>query len=123
MTQRFASCTCGRLRLSCQGAPRRVSMCHCLDCQRRTGSLFGIAAFFERSAVKLVDDTPKIFTRNSVLGKLVTFHFCPECGSTVFWEPERMPKLIGVAVGGLRRSLLPAAGAVGPYNPQARLVW
>ncbi|TMJ46161.1 MAG: GFA family protein, partial [Alphaproteobacteria bacterium] len=75
------------------------SMCHCLDCQRRTGSLFGIAAFFERSAVKLVDDTSKIFTRNSVLGKLVTFHFCPECGSTVFWEPERMPKLIGVAVG------------------------
>ena len=74
-------------------------MCHCLDCQRRTGSLFGIAAFFERSAVKLVDDTSKIFTRNSVLGKLVTFHFCPECGSTVFWEPERMPKLIGVAVG------------------------
>ena len=74
-------------------------MCHCLDCQRRTGSLFGVAAFFERSAVKLVDDTSKIFTRNSVVGKLVTFHFCPECGSTVFWEPERMPKLIGVAVG------------------------
>jgi hypothetical protein len=33
------------------------------------------------------------------VGKLVTFHFCPECGSTVFWEPERMPNLIGVAVG------------------------
>jgi hypothetical protein len=74
-------------------------MCHCLDCQRRTGSLFGIAAFFERSAVKFLDGTSKTFTRDSVVGKLVTFHFCPECGSTVFWEPERMPKLIGVAVG------------------------
>jgi hypothetical protein len=26
-------------------------------------------------------------------------HFCPECGSTVFWEPARMPRLIGVTVG------------------------
>lgn len=74
-------------------------MCHCLNCQRRTGSLFGVAAFFERSAVHVVDGRSKTFTRNSVVGKLVTFHFCPECGSTVFWEPERMPQLIGVAVG------------------------
>ena len=72
-------------------------MCHCVDCQRRTGSLFSIAAFFERSAVSVVDGASKTFTRNSVVGKLVTFHFCPECGSTVFWEPERMPRLIGVA--------------------------
>ena len=99
MTQRFASCTCGKLRLSCQGEPTRVSMCHCLDCQRRTGSLFSIAAFFERSAVTVVDGASKTFTRNSVTGKDVTFHFCAECGSTVFWEPERMPQLIGVAVG------------------------
>src|SRR5271169_5499970 len=41
----------------------------------------------------------KTFTRNSVVGKVVSFHFCPKCGSTVFWEPERVPHLIGVAVG------------------------
>jgi hypothetical protein len=29
----------------------------------------------------------------------MTFHFCPECGSTLFWEPERIPQPIGVAVG------------------------
>ena len=74
-------------------------MCHCLDCQRRTGSLFSIAAFFERSAVNVVDGGSKTFTRDSLVGKLVTFHFCPECGSTVFWEPERRPELIGIAVG------------------------
>jgi hypothetical protein len=74
-------------------------MCHCLDCQRRTGSLFSIAAFFDRNAVNVVDGTSKTFTRNSITGKNVTFHFCPECGSSVFWEPERMPELIGVAVG------------------------
>jgi hypothetical protein len=29
----------------------------------------------------------------------VTFHFCPECGSTVFWEALQRPDLIAVAVG------------------------
>jgi len=99
MTQRLAACACGRLQLRCQGEPRRVSMCHCVDCQRRTGSPFSIAAFFDRSAVNVVDGTSKTFSRNSLAGRKVTFHFCPECGSTVFWEPELTPQRIGVAVG------------------------
>jgi hypothetical protein len=99
MSQRFASCTCGQLQLRCQGAPNRVSMCHCADCQRRTGSVFGIAAFFDRGAVSVVQGASKTSTRDSASGKPVTFHFCPECGSTIFWEPQRVPHLVGVAVG------------------------
>src|ERR1043165_1363566 len=99
MIQRFALCACGQLRLRCDGEPRRVSMCHCIDCQRRTGSVLGVAAFYPRTAVNVVAGAPKTFTRNSVAGTTVTFHFCPHCGSTVFWEPERMPQVIGVAVG------------------------
>jgi hypothetical protein len=53
-------------------------MCRCVDCQRRTGSVFSIAAFFKRSVVNVVDGTSKTFTRNSFVGKPVTFHFCPE---------------------------------------------
>jgi hypothetical protein len=99
MNKRFASCTCGRLQLGCHGEPSRVSMCHCVDCQRRTGSVFGIGAFFHRGAVSVVQGASKTYTRGSASGKLATFHFCAECGSTVFWEPERAPHLIGVAVG------------------------
>ena len=53
MTERLANCACGRFQLRCQGEPRRVSMCHCIDCQRRTGSAFGVAAFFERDKVRI----------------------------------------------------------------------
>jgi hypothetical protein len=74
-------------------------MCHCVDCQRRTGSVFSIAAFFERGTISVVQGSSKSFTRDSAAGKPVTFHFCPDCGSTVFWEPDRMPQLIGIAVG------------------------
>ena len=83
-------------------------MCHCTDCQRRTGSAYGIAAFFERDQVRVVQGVPKLFTRNSASGNLVSFHFCPECGSTVMWEPERLPGLIGVAVGAFADPCFPA---------------
>ena len=74
-------------------------MCHCADCQRRSGSPFSVAAFFERGAVSVLSGEAKTFTRDSASGNPVTFHFCPVCGSSVFWEPRRMPHLIGVAVG------------------------
>jgi hypothetical protein len=34
MTIRTANCHCGALVLECEGEPLKVSMCHCLDCQR-----------------------------------------------------------------------------------------
>ncbi|MEO9131191.1 MAG: GFA family protein [Sphingomonas sp.] len=99
LTERLASCACGHLAVHCEGEPRNVSMCHCSDCQRRTGSLFSVAAFFDRGAVTLVRGMTQSFTRNAASGKRVAFHFCPDCGSSVFWESERLPHLIGVAVG------------------------
>jgi hypothetical protein len=53
MPSRTAACHCGRLSLTCEGEPKKVSMCHCLDCQRRTGSAFSVAAFYEREMVHI----------------------------------------------------------------------
>jgi hypothetical protein len=83
-------------------------MCHCADCQRRTGSVFGIGGFFDRGAVSVIRGAPKTYTRDSASGRRVTFHFCGECGSTLFWEPERAPQLIGVAVGAFADPSFPA---------------
>lgn len=99
MPRREAACTCGELKLACEGEPTRISMCHCLSCQRRTGSIFSIAAFYERAMVTVLHGAARTFMRDSASGKPVTFHFCKQCGSTVYWEPSRMPYLIGVAVG------------------------
>lgn len=95
---RTARCSCGSLRAVCEGEPEKVSLCHCLACQRRTGSTYGIAAFF-RSRDVTVDGRSKLYTRKADSGFAVTFHFCPDCGSTVLWKPQRMPDLTGVAAG------------------------
>jgi hypothetical protein len=99
MTQRTAACHCGAVQLACEGEPARISMCHCLDCQRRTGSLFSIAVFYGRDAVKVTAGATRTFTRDSASGQPVTFHFCEVCGSNLFWEPRRLPDRIGVAAG------------------------
>ncbi|NGY03806.1 GFA family protein [Solimonas terrae] len=99
MDARSAGCHCGQLELACAGEPKRVSMCHCIECQRRTGSAFSVAVFYERQKVRLVRGSPKTYERDSASGYPVAFHFCPQCGSNVWWEPARMPDLVGVALG------------------------
>jgi hypothetical protein len=96
---RTAACNCGQLSLACAGEPVRVSMCHCLECQRRTGAVFGNQAWFERSQMTSISGDSTTFTRLSDPGRSVKFRFCPVCGSTVYWEAEGFPGLIAVAVG------------------------
>jgi hypothetical protein len=107
MTVRIASCACGQLQVTCEGEPQKVSLCHCLDCQRRTGSTYGIAAFFQRSQAN-VQGRASTYERSSDSGFNVAFHFCPRCGSTVFWEPRRKPDAIAVAVGSFGDPSFPA---------------
>ncbi len=104
---RVAHCACGKLSAACSGEPVSVSLCHCLACQRRTGSTFGIAAFFARGDVA-VSGAASRFSRPSDSGHSVTHHFCAACGSTVYWEPSRKPDVVAVAVGAFGDPLFPA---------------
>ena len=98
MPERTATCSCGQLRAVCRGEPLKVSLCHCLECQKRTGSTYGIAAFYRRDEVTTTGRT-STYSRGSDAGYAVVHRFCPDCGSTVFWEPERMPDLVAIGVG------------------------
>lgn len=73
-------------------------MCHCLACQRRTGSAFGVQARFHRDHVG-IEGRATQFVRMGDSGNPVTFHFCPVCGSTLYWQLAGAPDLIAVAVG------------------------
>jgi len=95
---RQARCHCGALRVSCAGDPSKISLCHCFDCQRRTGSLFSIAAFYPCDAATVRGEA-RSYRRASASGFDVTFHFCPTCGSNLWWEADRIPDMIGVAAG------------------------
>jgi hypothetical protein len=105
---REAACSCGQLRLRLAGDPQLVSSCHCLACQRRTGAVFGSTAFFRRNQIVSTHGEHRAFRRLGNSGTWLTFQFCPQCGSTVFWESERLPDLVSVAVGAFADPGFPA---------------
>jgi len=96
---RSASCSCGQLTVTTSGEPVRISVCHCLACQRRTGSAFGVQARFPRDAVTVTGRGTR-YVRTADSGKTVTSTFCPDCGATVYYELELVPGFIGIPVGG-----------------------
>src|SRR5437867_3678104 len=98
MTTRYAACSCEQLRLVVKGDPVRISVCHCLACQRRTGSAFGVQARFPAERVA-IEGTHREYVRISDEGESRTYSFCPECGGTVFYKLESAPELVAVPVG------------------------
>ena len=107
-TLRHATCSCGQLALTIEGEPVRISMCHCLECQRRTGAVLSNQARFARKQVTIEGGTMK-WTRKADSGNTLTFHFCPVCGSTVYWDNTGFPDLVTVAIGAFADPELPAA--------------
>lgn len=108
LQRRRASCSCGQLSLICEGEPVRTSMCHCLACQQRTGSTFGVQARFERSQVSSIEGRSIEYVRTADSGNRARFHFCPICGSTIYWEMDALPGYVAVAVGAFADSHFPA---------------
>lgn len=103
---RIAHCCCGSLRAEATGEPALVVACHCMECQRRTGSPFGVSACFPKARVR-TEGPSNVYVRGNNSGRKNEFHFCPNCGSTVFWYPEVAPDLIGIAFGAFADPSMP----------------
>lgn len=93
-----ASCCCGALSLVVSGEPHTVSVCHCLECKRRTGSVLGAQVRFANERVTISGQS-KVFERTGDTGAKVAFHFCADCGTTLYWYGEKLPGFTAVALG------------------------
>lgn len=107
MTSRLASCSCGQLKAEVEGEPTRVSVCHCLACQRRTGSAFGYQARFPLAQVR-VSGVSTAFERVGDEGSKATFHFCPKCGATLYYLNEGLDDTLAIPVGAFADPQFPA---------------
>lgn len=108
-----AHCNCGALRAEVEGAPDAVVACHCTDCQRRTGSVLGVGAYYPKDRVKITGESRE-FVRGTASGGRFHQHFCTTCGTTLFWTVASKPGSIGIAVGGF---------ADPSFAPPERSVW
>jgi hypothetical protein len=107
MSSRTASCSCGQLRIEVQDEPVGVGVCHCLACQRRTGSVFAALASF--AAPYKVFGTATEYVRTGDHGARFTFRFCPVCGTSVFHTEEGYEQSsVSVAIGAFADPSFPA---------------
>lgn len=108
-----AQCNCGALAVEAPGTSQLIVACHCTECQRRTGAAFGIGAFYPAKDMKIIGSA-KEFARDGSSGGKVRSYFCPDCGSTVYWQADKAPGFIGVAVG---------CFADPSYPPPTKSIW
>lgn len=93
MNLHTASCRCGQLCATASGEPVRVSVCHCLDCQKRSGSAFAAQVRFPAEAVTIAGETVDWTAENGGL-----FRRCSRCGSTIAFAAA-VPDTIAIPLG------------------------
>lgn len=94
---RQAECSCGAVKAVCEGEPVRVSVCHCRNCQRRSGSSFAVQARWPAAQVTLTGEM-----RDWVLAgdeSRATFRSCPVCSATIAYTIDSMPGVVAIPVG------------------------
>lgn len=109
MILRIATCRCGQLQARCEGDPVRISVCHCLACQRRSGSAFAVQARWPDAQVAITGKR-KEWQRTADSGGVAHYFFCPECGATLFYRLDKFPGLTAVPVGAFADPAFPAPG-------------
>ena len=91
-------CLCGSVSYKCYSQPSAVFNCHCDDCRRATGSVFGTNLFVPENKVEICGSFSS-YTHTSDSGSTMTKRFCPNCGSLLFGKNSAKPNVISIRAG------------------------
>ena len=111
MTEHRARCQCGGLTVTASADPDMVIACNCQACQHRTGSPFGLGGYFKKEVLNY-EGAASTWKRAAESGRQIENHFCPACGTTLYWSLEMRPDHIGVAGGAFETPLPEPARAI-----------
>ena len=94
-------CQCGNVRYEIVGTPKKLVACHCTDCQRQSGSAFGMTLPVNEGDFRLTQGELKTFASKSAAGRAKLGAFCPECGTRIYHKPEWRKGTVSVKPGTL----------------------
>lgn len=80
-------CQCGEVRYECGAEPTALFVCHCRECQKQSGSAFGMSLQVPRDALRVIAGSPRHWTRPTDSGHHLQCWFCDRCGSRMWHEP------------------------------------
>lgn len=95
-----AKCACGSATITVSGTPVAYAVCHCDNCKKRTGSAFGVSAYFSRKAVSATEgQMTRYALYNPHRKEDQERYFCSKCGTTLYWYSTTYPEFVGIAGG------------------------
>ncbi len=97
---REGGCSCGAVRYRLTSDPLFINCCHCLNCQRQTGSAFVINLLIEADRVELLAGAPQPVEVPRDDGSPQLIFRCPTCQVAVFSRYGR-PEVLFVRGGTL----------------------
>jgi hypothetical protein len=95
---RIAHCCCGSLRAEATGEPAFVAALSLHGVPTAYRLTLWRRHFVPERAV-CTEGPSKVYVRGSDSGRKIEIHFCPDCGSSVFWYAELYPDFVGIAFG------------------------
>jgi hypothetical protein len=104
-------CVCGRVRYQLREDPLAFYACHCLDCQRASGSAFGLSMIVRSEALEHLQGELQRTSADLPDGRTWRSVRCAKCGTRLWSEPVRFPQ-----VRTLRPGTLDRPGAYEPWG-------
>ncbi|MGI9408858.1 MAG: GFA family protein [Hyphomicrobiaceae bacterium] len=93
-------CHCGELAYEAIIDPRRISICHCSDCQIMSGAAFRTVAHVATDQFKLLRGDPRIYVKIAGSGNARTMAFCGNCGTQLYGTGDgEAAKLLSLRIG------------------------
>ena len=100
-TKFTGGCQCRDVRYEVMGPPRQLVVCHCSDCQRQSGSAFGMTLVVSEADFRLIQGELKTFTSTAETGRAKLGAFCPRCGTRIYHKPKWRRGTVSVKPGTL----------------------
>lgn len=95
-------CLCGKLTYDCHAKPEAIFNCHCEDCRRATGSVFGTNLFVSEDQVEIFGEFSS-YSHNADSGSTMTKLFCSNCGSLLFGKNSAKVNVLSVRAGSVNQ--------------------
>jgi hypothetical protein len=94
-------CFCEAVRYRINEEPLTVYACHCTDCQKRSGSAFGLSMWVNRAALEVTHGEAVLQIASGHDDRLRHARVCPQCHTRLWSQPENRPELAVVRPGTL----------------------
>ena len=94
-------CFCEAVQYRISEEPLTFYACHCTDCQKRSGSAFGLSMWVNRSAIDVTQGDAALQISSGHGARLRHGRVCSQCNTRLWSEPENQPRLAVVRPGTL----------------------